>query len=571
MIRRKLASEGNLESRLVRFARLSRLDGKRPFSSESAGSRTSVLYPLLGGSVVLATAGATKYVHDNVGGTEGLTRSLSFYSFAIPKYVEYRYHMYNKSPDHVWDKLDTDTSKTALDKAYELEGFYIKGGQMVAANMGGAFPQIWQDTMSVLQDQVPPQDFTVIKDIVSSELDFDEVFSSFEETPIGSAAIGQVHRATLKNGTPVVVKVRYPNVERILRGDVVTIKMFAQIAQPVHVPALEEIEEQFMTEFDYVQEGQQLENVRKNLRKAGLEGPGKACRVPKPYLHLCTERVLVMEELHGVKLADGLKDEMGIQARREGKTTEQYMSEMKQKERLAKERGEELKGPSSSEYDMYISVLNKQRLVSNTLRKLHNISVGWFPGNKMKVIEDKSALPVNHAKMIDDLFYIHGHEILVDGYFNGDCHPGNIMLLREVDGSPSIGLIDYGQVKKISKETRHLFARLLIALDDDNKEEIVRLMQKAGMKTEKMDPEVLYLYAKVSYDTINDKILQGKHIQLFMEDLESRDPIVQLPTELLMASRCSILLRGLAMALHQNRSAASAWRPIAERVLQTEA
>jgi len=441
----------------------------------------------------------------------------------------------------------------------------------VAANFGGAFPQTWQDTMSVLLDQVPPQDFSVIKEIVSSELDFDKVFSSFEETPIGSAAIGQVHRATLKDGTPVVVKVRYPNVERILRGDVVTIKMFAQIAQPVHVPALEEIEEQFMTEFDYVQEGNQLENVRKNLRKAGLEGPGKLCRVPKPYLHLCTERVLVMEELHGVKLADGLKDEMAIQAKREGKTTEQYMSEMKQKERLAKERGEELKGPSSSEYDMYISVLNKHRLASNTLRKLYNISVGWLPGKKMRAIEDKSSLPVNHAKMIDDLFYIHGHEILVDGYFNGDCHPGNIMLLREEDGSPSIGLIDYGQVKKISKETRHLFARLLIALDDDNKEEIVSLMQEAGMRTENMDPEVLYLYAKVSYDTINDKILQGKHIQLFMEDLESRDPIVQLPTEFLMASRCSVLLRGLAMALHQNRSVARAWRPIAERVLQTEA
>ena len=73
---------------------------------------------------------------------------------------------------------------------------------MVAANMGGAFPQIWQGTMSVLQDQVPPQKFSVIKEIVESELDFDKVFATFEETPIGSAAIGQVHRATLRDGTP---------------------------------------------------------------------------------------------------------------------------------------------------------------------------------------------------------------------------------------------------------------------------------------------------------------------------------------------------------------------------------
>jgi aarF domain-containing kinase len=147
---------------------------------------------------------------------------------------------------------------------------------------------------------------------------------------------------------------------------------------------------------------------------------------------------------------------------------------------------------------------------------------------------------------------------------------GNILLLREEDGSPALGLIDYGQVKRLSKETRHLFAKLIIALDDENKDEVVRLMREAGMRTKRMDPEVIYLYAKVSYDQINDKILEGKHVQLFMESLEARDPIVELPRELLMASRCSILLRGLACALHQNRRVATAWRPIAEKVLKEE-
>ena len=101
-------------------------------------------------------------------------------------------------------------------------------------------------------------------------------------------------------------------------------------------------------------------------------------------------------------------------------------------------------------------------------------------------------------------------------------HPGNILLLREDDGSPAIGLIDYGQVKKITKETRHLFAKLLIALDDDNKDEVFRLMKEAGMRTKNMDPEVFYLYARVNYDEINEKILGGKHVQMFMEALEVR-------------------------------------------------
>lgn len=74
------------------------------------------------------------------------------------------------------------------------------------------------------------------------------------------------------------------------------------------------------------------------------------------------------------------------------------MSEMKQKERLAKERGEELVGSSSKEYEMYISVLNKQRVISNALRRFYNVSVGWLPGKKMKVIEDKSSLPGRFEK-----------------------------------------------------------------------------------------------------------------------------------------------------------------------------
>ena len=85
-----------------------------------------------------------------------------------------------------------------------------------------------------------------------------------------------------------------------------------------------------------------------------------------------------------------------------------------------------------------------------------------------------------------------------------------------------------------------------------------------------MSTVVFYLYAKANYDKISDEITGGKHVQLFMEDLEARDPIVQLPKEFLMASRCSILLRGLAHALHQERGVAKAWRPIAEQVLMQE-
>lgn len=117
--------------------------------------------------------------------------------------MEYRYHMWKKSPQETWDALDKDTSAVALQSMLELKGFYIKSGQICASNIGNAFPKIWQDTLSVLQDQCPSKEFGVIKEIIESEYGktLDQVFSTFDPTPIGAASIGQVHKATLLDGT----------------------------------------------------------------------------------------------------------------------------------------------------------------------------------------------------------------------------------------------------------------------------------------------------------------------------------------------------------------------------------
>ena len=195
---------------------------------------------------ILTTAAGITYLNNQVGGSDGLIRTVSFYSLAIPKYIQYRAHMLLESPDEVWDELHDETSKAGLDKIMELQGFYVKSGQMAAANIGNAFPKIWQDTMSVLQDECPSEPFDVVKSILESEYgkDMHEVFETFEETPIGAASIGQVHRATLKrDGSKVVVKVMYPGVEDTFRGDVRTIKMFCEVAQPVHVAPLIEVDQ----------------------------------------------------------------------------------------------------------------------------------------------------------------------------------------------------------------------------------------------------------------------------------------------------------------------------------------
>ena len=94
-------------------------------SSSKSTNTTKWALGIVGGGTVL-TLGAVAYINDHVGGSEGLQRTINFYSLAIPKYIEYRYHMIRESPDEVWDKLHEETSQLGLDKIMELQGFYVK-------------------------------------------------------------------------------------------------------------------------------------------------------------------------------------------------------------------------------------------------------------------------------------------------------------------------------------------------------------------------------------------------------------------------------------------------------------
>lgn len=176
--------------------------------------------------------------------------------------------------------------------------------------------------------------------------------------------------------------------------------------------------------------------------------------------------------------------------------------------------------------------------------------------------------------------------------FNGDPHPGNILLLGVEDGNPRLGLIDYGQVKVLTKDERLLFCQIIVALADNDKNALVELLKKAGYKTRYMvclyilgqlsccmnsyihttasmqDPNIMYRFATLAYDEDSAELTEGKHIQLYMEHLHDNDPVEHLPQQYIMASRVSILLRGLGHAVHQSRSVAKAWKPIAEEELR---
>ena len=79
------------------------------------------------GGLVITVLGGMRYLHDKLDGTEGVRRAGSFYTLAIPSYLEYRYHMWRDSPEETWDELDRRTSQKALDKILELKGRLLLG------------------------------------------------------------------------------------------------------------------------------------------------------------------------------------------------------------------------------------------------------------------------------------------------------------------------------------------------------------------------------------------------------------------------------------------------------------
>jgi aarF domain-containing kinase len=93
----------------------------------------------------------------------------------------------------------------------------------------------------------------------------------------------------------------------------------------------------------------------------------------------------------------------------------------------------------------------------------------------------------------------------MNGVFNGDPHPGNILLCD----NGKIGLIDYGQVKRISVDTRVNYAELILALADDDREEVLNVYKRIGIRTKYMNPDILWSLAAFWNDRDTEDVTRG--------------------------------------------------------------
>lgn len=475
---------------------------------------------------------------------------------------EYTNNKYNELHD-----LYTDRVK---DMVYSMRGFYLKNCQLMSTQDDFVPPQ-YMKWLKDTQDNVPSdfrsnaeaKEYTRQMLLEEQGLQFDVVFSSWEDEPIGVASIGQVHRATLRrSGQIVAVKILCPGMETKFRSDIRTLKSFCQLAMPQHVSAFAEIEKQFCTEFDYTKEAENL-NI---ICEAIMPKWNHAVAIPKPHMELCSRHVLVMEHLDGVKLVDGIRRQYRKLAALQGKTLEDLEAERR---RYIEEGKFKFKSLDETRADSVSTAwwlyLNDLLLSpdNNILRFAYNCSVlrWWYGPCQYK----RTEVPVDLGHILELLGRVHGCQIFEHGRFNGDPHPGNILLLS--DGR--LGLIDYGQVKTLSFQNRVKYAKLIVAHSRGDKKEIIRLhFDELGTVTRKRDPEVGYLMSCFYNDRDTDDVCGGRNIVSFVDWMERKDPMVHLPEDFVFASRVSIMLRGMGKAFGLQLRMSQLWEPEATAFLK---
>jgi ubiquinone biosynthesis protein len=186
----------------------------------------------------------------------------------------------------------------------ELGATYIKIGQFLSGR-ADLLPPDYIEELSKLLDSAPPVATEDIHDVIEAELGtpVEELFATFDDVPIASASIGQVHRATLFDGQEVVVKAQRPGIEQVVEADLDLLlrqarflEQRSEMMRDYNVQAIaEELARSLREELDYQVEGRNAERLRNNLRR------DPRFRVPQIHWNLTSRRVITMEYLDGIQ------------------------------------------------------------------------------------------------------------------------------------------------------------------------------------------------------------------------------------------------------------------------------
>ena len=296
----------------------------------------------------------------------------------------------------------------AEDLAKDLERLgptFIKLGQLLSSR-GDLLPPPYLAALARLQDDVEPFSFSEVEKIVTSELGarISKAFAEFESTPLAAASLGQVHRAKLRDGRRVAVKVQRPNIRDEILDD---LQAFSEIAAFLDrhsefgeryelEKTVDEFRKTILGELDYRQEAGNLETIGRAMR----EFP--RIYVPAPIQDYTTSRVLTME---------------------------------------------------------------------------------YVEGDKITALAPLRRMDIDARGLADELFRAYLTQILVDGFFHADPHPGNVFVTA--DGR--IALLDLGMVARVSPSLQENLLKILLNVSEGEGEKAAERIAEIGRKVDGFD------------------------------------------------------------------------------------
>ena len=297
--------------------------------------------------------------------------------------------------------LATTVAPKAEELASDLESLgatFIKLGQLLSTR-GDMLPEPYLDALSRLQDQVEPFPYEEVEQIVSSELGvrISKAFAEFDQEPEAAASLAQVHRAYLRDGRAVVVKIQRPGVRDQVVNDLDALEEVAGFID-AHTEVgkryefgnlLAELRRSLLRELDFQREASNLIRLGENLREFDR------LIVPVPIEDFTTSRVLTMEYVAGKN----------------------------------------------------ISNLSPLRL-----------------------------LELEGTDLADELFRAYLKQILIDGFFHADPHPGNVFLTYD----NRIALLDLGMVSHINETFQEKLLQLLLAISEGRGDEAAEISIRMG-------------------------------------------------------------------------------------------
>mmetsp|Transcript_34465 Transcript_34465/g.135576 ORF Transcript_34465/g.135576 Transcript_34465/m.135576 type:complete len:835 (-) Transcript_34465:3185-5689(-) len=213
----------------------------------------------------------------------------------------------------MWDQVNTRNAKRAYEMFVSLEGLWIKAGQYLSSR-ADVLPDVYIDTLSKCQDEVPSKDLDDIRETVESEFGrpLSSVFEWFDPKPLACASIAQVHRASFR-GEDVVVKVQHKAIKEVIEQDLENLRRIVSWfawAEPDFDfrPLMNEWSKEVPYELDFIHEAENLRRVEREsleaMRSRKDIGMSFKAIFPQVYDELLTEKVLVMNYIDGFKVSD---------------------------------------------------------------------------------------------------------------------------------------------------------------------------------------------------------------------------------------------------------------------------